>query len=180
MVQELESDQTKGSRTVIIAVAAMLVALGVTFSMFKGIFSIPIGPTQVFPMESTINVIAGVMLGPWYAMLVAFLVSIIRIGMGTGTIFALPGSIPGAFLVGVFYRYLWKNPASGFAEILGTGIVGAVLSSQVFAPLSHDSGSIVFFITAFIPPSVIGSVVGYFALLAIRRTVRRRHGLQFP
>lgn len=180
MAQEQTSSQRKGSRTVVISVAAMLVALGVTFSMFKGIFSIPIGPTEVFPMESTINVLAGVMLGPWYAMLVAFMISTIRIGLNTGTIFSLPGSIPGAFLVGIFYRYLWKNPAVGFVEILGTGIIGATLSSLVFAPLFHYSGSVFFFIAAFIPPSIIGSVVGYFVLLVVKRTVRRRHGLQFP
>lgn len=168
------------SRTAAIAVAGMLVALGVVFSLFKGVFSVPVGPTEVFPFESTINVIAGVMLGPWYAMLVAFIVSIIRIGLGTGTIFSLPGSIPGAFLVGLFYRYVWKNPAVGFVEIFGTGIIGAILSSLIFAPLIHKSGTIIFFIVAFIPPSVIGSIVGYFVLIAIKRTVRRRNGLQFP
>ncbi|MCL4518800.1 MAG: energy coupling factor transporter S component ThiW [Thaumarchaeota archaeon] len=168
------------SRTVSLSVAAMLVALGVTFSMFKGIFSVPIGPTEVFPMESTINVIAGVMLGPWYAMMVAFFVSMIRIGLTTGTIFSLPGSLPGAFLVGFVYRYLWKNPAAGLVEIIGTGIIGAILSSLIFAPLFGYSGSIVFFVSAFIPPSVIGSIVGYIVLLAIKKMVRRRRGLQFP
>ena len=180
MTEKTQQKPRRNSRSVPIALAAMLIALGVVFSLFKGIFSVPIGPTEVFPFESTINVLAGVMLGPWYAMLVAFFVSIIRIGLGTGTVFSLPGSIPGAFLVGALYRYVWKNPAAGFVEIIGTGIIGAVLSSVVFAPLAGKSGTILFFIAAFIPPSLIGSIIGYVALLAIKRTVRKRVGLQFP
>jgi energy coupling factor transporter S component ThiW len=163
-----------------VSLSAILIALGVALSLFQGIFAIPIGPVKIFPFESMINVIAGVMLGPWYAVAIALTVSTVRLGLGTGTIFAYPGSLPGALLVGLTYRYIWKNPASGFIEIIGTGIVGAVLSALVFAPLLSVQKSLAFFVFAFIPPAVIGSIIGYAVLIAIKRRVRRQLGLQFP
>lgn len=169
-----------GSRTTLIAVSAVLAALGIMLSALQGILVIPIGDAKVFPAQSMINVVAGVMVGPWYGAVVALTISIVRFGLGWGTIFAFPGSIPGVILVGLAYRYLWKNPAVGFIEILGTGIIGAALSSFIFAPLISKSISLPIFIAAFIPPSVIGSILGFLMLLAIKATVRKRVGLQFP
>ena len=34
--------------------------------------SFPIGPTKVFPFQHAINVVAGIMIGPWYGGLAAF------------------------------------------------------------------------------------------------------------
>ena len=170
----------RSSRTVTVTVSAMLVALGVMLSSLQGILVIPIGDAKVFPAQSMINVISGVMIGPWYGALVAFTISAIRYGLGLGTIFAFPGSIPGVVIVGLAYRYLWKNPAVGFLEILGTGIIGAILSSIIFAPLISRSTPVAIFIAAFIPPSVIGSIIGFLILVTFKATVRKRVGLQFP
>ncbi|MGH2639299.1 MAG: energy coupling factor transporter S component ThiW, partial [Rhabdochlamydiaceae bacterium] len=176
--QRASSLKQRRSNTVSITVSALLVALGVMTSYLQGIFVIPVGPTKVFPIESMINVIAGVMVGPWYAVATAFSISTIRVGLGLGSPFAYPGSIPGALLVGLLFRYVWKNPAVGFVEILGTGIIGAALSSLIVAPLLGKSLSLTFFIAAFIPPSIIGSILGYIILIAIKATVRKRIGLQ--
>ena len=43
------------------------------------------------------------MLGPWYAVLQAFLSSTLRNLMGTGTLFAYPGSMIGALLAAFVY-----------------------------------------------------------------------------
>ncbi|PSO06974.1 hypothetical protein B9Q04_13290 [Candidatus Marsarchaeota G2 archaeon BE_D] len=60
----------------------------------------------------------GVTLGP-YAVVVALFISLIRMGLGVGTIFSLPGSLPGALLVGVFYRYVWRSKWVGLLESWG-------------------------------------------------------------
>src|SRR5919205_844876 len=103
-----------------LAVAAALVALGVVLSTF----SIPVGPARVFPFQHMINVVAGVLLGPWYAVLTAFGISVIRNGLGTGTFLAFPGSMFGAFLVGWGYHYLRRSDWVAFVEPIGTAIIG--------------------------------------------------------
>ena len=83
-----------------LAVAAMLTAVAVALSTF----SIPIGASKCFPIQHLCNVIAGVFLGPWYGMAMAFCTSLIRNLMGTGSLLAFPGSMVGAFLGGFLYR----------------------------------------------------------------------------
>ena len=82
--------------------AGILAGAGVALSFV----SIPVGPTRCFPFQHSINVIAGVLLGPFWAVGAAFTTSLIRNMMGTGSLFAFPGSMFGAFLVGMAGRYL--------------------------------------------------------------------------
>ena len=69
-----------------LAVAAMLTAVAVALSTF----SIPIGASKCFPIQHLCNVIAGVFLGPWYGVAMAFCTSLIRNLMGTGSLLAFP------------------------------------------------------------------------------------------
>lgn len=89
-------------RTRKIAQTIILVAMVVVLSP---IF-IPLGPAKVQPFQHMANVIAGVLLGPWYAVVMATCAAIIRISLGVGTVFAFPGGIFGAFLAGWFYRWV--------------------------------------------------------------------------
>src|SRR5512138_3178281 len=82
-----------------VAYAVVLTAIAVALSPF----SIPVGPTKVFPAQHMVNVLGAVILGPWYALAVAFAASILRNVLGTGSLFAFPGSMIGAFLAGYVY-----------------------------------------------------------------------------
>src|SRR5919201_6959275 len=93
-----------------LALAAALVALGTVL----GTVSVPVGPARVAPFQHMINVVAGVMLGPWYAVLVAFGISVLRNALGTGTFLAFPGSMFGAFFVGAFYHYVRRTDLAAF------------------------------------------------------------------
>ncbi|MFN3621855.1 MAG: energy coupling factor transporter S component ThiW, partial [Nitrososphaerales archaeon] len=97
----------KAVRAKKVALLAVFIALGVALSIYPG--SIPVGPTKVFPFQHMINGILGVALGPWYAAVAALATGLLRISIGTGTIFALPGGIPGALVVGIVYRYVFKS-----------------------------------------------------------------------
>ncbi len=149
-----------------LAVTSILTALGVIFSFYPG--PIPVGPTLVFPFQSMINVIAGILLGPWYAAAVALAVGIIRMSVHTGTVFSLPGGIPGAILVGLTYK-VTKSYLSAFAEIPGTALVGAFLSAFLVAPIIGRSATLWFFVAAFTPPAVLGSVIGYLVMIALKK-----------
>ena len=63
--------------------AGAFAAAGVVLS----VVSIPVGPTKCFPFQHTINVLAGAILGPWWAVGAAFTTSIVRICL-YGTILA--------------------------------------------------------------------------------------------
>ena len=82
--------------------AGVLAAAGVALS----VVSIPMGPTKCFPFQHTINVVAGIVLGPWWAVGAAFTTSVIRNLLGTGSLFAFPGSMFGALFVGLAARAL--------------------------------------------------------------------------
>ncbi|WP_369017596.1 energy coupling factor transporter S component ThiW [Thermatribacter velox] len=130
----------------------------------------PVGPTKVFPFQHTVNVLAGIVLGPWYGALAAFLAGIIRISIGTGTIFAIPGGIPGALVVGLMYR-VFKSDWVALTEPIGTGPIGATLSALIVAPLIGKTGTWLFFQSAFLASSIPGSIIGLVLVKSLRKVV---------
>lgn len=167
-----------------LALSATLVALGVVL----GALSIPVGPARVAPSQHFINVVAGILLGPWYAVLTALGISVIRNALGTGTLLAFPGSVFGAFLVGVAYRWL-RRPEAAFAEPIGTAIIGALVGYAMIAGLDATTyvfgflrasppsaqpylgifGGPLALVASFAVSSIPGSTLGYLAILALRR-----------
>ena len=87
-----------------LALAGMMTALGVCLSAF----SIPVGASKCFPVQHLLNVLAGVFLGPGYALGFSFSTALIRNLLGTGSLLAFPGSMAGAFLCALLYRYTKK------------------------------------------------------------------------
>ncbi|MBV9119789.1 MAG: energy coupling factor transporter S component ThiW [Chloroflexi bacterium] len=101
-------------------------ALGIDLALF--VPPIPIGPIRAQPFQALINVLAGVLIGPWYGILVALVISIVRNALGVGSFFAFPGSVFGVFLVGVFYHYVRKTDHAAWLEIVGTVFVGGTVA----------------------------------------------------
>lgn len=104
---------------------AMMTALGVVISPILRV-------EGMCPMAHFINVTCAVMLGPWYAFVCALAIGIIRMTcMGIPPL-ALTGAIFGAFLSGMLYRMSRGRLVWAFAgEVIGTGIIGAILSYPV-------------------------------------------------
>jgi energy coupling factor transporter S component ThiW len=153
------------SRTRTIVLTGLFAAVAVLLS---GIH-FPIGPAKVFPFQHMVNALAGVLLGPWYAALAALIAGIIRNAMGTGTIFAFPGGIPGAIAVGLAFRYA-KRDWAALLEPIGTGGIGVPAVTLLLGPLMGKEFAFVFFFSAFMASSVPGAVLGYFLLKTLRRT----------
>ncbi len=140
-------------------VLAMLVALGVVISpilRFEG----------MCPMAHFINIVCAVLLGPWYSLLCATLIGIIRMAiMGIPPI-ALTGAIFGAFLSGVFYRVSkGKLLFAVLGEIIGTGIIGAILSYPVMTIFWGKEGlTWLFYVPSFICGTLIGGSIAFIFL----------------
>lgn len=160
-----------------IAQATILTALAVALSP---VF-FPVGPTKCFPWQHMVNVLAGILLGPLYAVAVATVAGVLRNLLGVGTIFAFPGGIPGALIVGLVHKFLqrvaprWSDLAA-FTEPIGTGLIGAALSALIVAPWAFGYGAIktvmplTWFIVAFSVSSIAGTILGFLVLVGLRKS----------
>ena len=142
-------------------VLSVLVALGVVISPILRV-------EGMCPMAHFINIICSVFLGPWYSLLCATLIGIIRmITMGIPPL-ALTGAVFGAFLSGVFYRMSkGKILFAVLGEIIGTGIIGALVSYPVMNFIWGKEGlTWMFYVPSFICGTLIG---GSFAYVFLRK-----------
>ncbi len=145
-------------------VLSMLVALGVVISPILRV-------EGMCPMAHFINITCSVLMGPWYSLVCAVLIGIIRmLFMGIPPI-ALTGAVFGAFLSGVFYRISGgKIIFSVLGEIVGTGIIGAIASYPVMTFFWGKTDITWFFyVPSFIGGTLIGGTVALIFLLALKK-----------
>lgn len=146
--------------------AVILVAIAVALSP---IF-IPVGIAKCFPAQHMVNVIAAVMLGPIYAVAIAAAAAVIRNILGPGTILAFPGGMIGALLAGLAYMVTRNIYFAGLGEIIGTGLIGALVSVWIVAPLFlQKTMALTTLILAFSVSTLGGAVIGLIALHLLRK-----------
>jgi energy coupling factor transporter S component ThiW len=150
--------------------AGVLSALGVVISP---LLSFPILAFKVYPGQHMINAISGVLLGPWWAALISIIVGTMRIAIGTGTIFAYPGGIPGALVVGffswLFRRLRVRKELAALSEPLGTVFIGGTIATLIVAPMVGRSILLTATWVTWAMSSVPGSIAGYLILEGLRR-----------
>lgn len=130
---------------------------------------IPVGFAKIFPIQHFVNVLSAVLLGPLYAVLQALISSLLRNIIGTGSIFAFPGSIIGAFLAAVLYSKMKKIGFAAIGEVIGTGIFGAVASYPIAVLLLGQKVTLFGFVPAFIISSFTGALLGFCLLKILAR-----------
>ncbi|MEQ8198004.1 MAG: energy coupling factor transporter S component ThiW, partial [Clostridiaceae bacterium] len=106
-----------------LTLTSLFVAMGVVAG---NLIYIPVGASKCFPVQATINVLMGVLLGPGYGVAAAFCISLLRNILGTGSLLAFPGSMIGAFLAGYLYNKTGKSTLAVVGEVFGTGILGSL------------------------------------------------------
>lgn len=144
-----------------ITYSAMMVALGVVGGYF---IYFPVGASKSTPIQHIINVLAAVTLGPGYAVLTAFCISLARNILGTGTLLAFPGSMIGAFLAGVLYKKTNQKLLAVAGEIVGTGILGAIIAFPIARFILGKNVTAFFFVIPFLINTVSGSLIAFFIL----------------
>ena len=144
---------------------AMFVALGVVISPILRV-------EGMCPMAHLINITCAVFLGPAYSLLCALLIGIIRMAVMGIPPLALTGAIFGATLSGVFYKLSkGKIIAAVLGEIIGTGIIGAIVSYPVMTYLWGKEGLTWFFyVPSFICGTLIGGSIAYILLKRLEVT----------
>lgn len=138
-----------------VVISGMLMAVIIALSGFY----IPVGASKCFPIQHMVNVLAAVLLGPWWGVAIAFGASALRNLMGTGTLLAFPGSMAGALLCGLVYRYTNRVSLTCLAEVIGTGILGGMLAYPVAAFLLGKDAALFTFVLPFLVSTAGGSLV---------------------
>lgn len=155
----------KGTQTKNVARATLFVALAVALSPL----SIPIGVTRIFPAQAMVNVLSAVLLGPWYALLVAFTTSLVRNLLGTGTINAFAGSMIGAVLAGFAWRATRNIYLSALGEVVGTGVLATLVTVYLVAPnILHQQLAVAVIGLSFLASTLGGSLLGIVVLKGLR------------
>lgn len=150
----------------------VLIALGVAL----GGFAIPVGASKVMPAQHLINVLGAILLGPGYAVLNAFSISLLRNVLGTGSLLAFPGSMIGAFLCGVVYKQSSNYTLACIGEVVGTGILGAIAAIPIAILLMGQSVGILFYIVPFMVSSFGGAFIAWSLLQSTNliQTIRQQ------
>ena len=161
MINEIKNKNTTNARTKKIVLCGILIAIATVL----GSFSIPIpGGAKAAPIQHFINVISAVVLGPVYGLACAFTSSLLRNILGVGSLLAFPGSMVGVVLAGILYKRFNKVEFAVIGEVIGTGIIGALLAYPIAAFIMGKEAALFLYIIPFTTSSVVGSIIAYIIL----------------
>ena len=144
---------------------AMMVAIGVVISPILRI-------EGMCPTAHLINIVCSVLMGPWYSLLCATMIGVIRmLFMGIPPL-ALTGAVFGAFLSGVFYRLSGgKIICAVLGEIFGTGIIGGMLSYPIAALLMNsDTAALFTYVVPFLISTCGGTIIAIIVTLPLKKS----------
>lgn len=174
LIGDRKYDSLKGVQIIMksvkkLTITAMFTAIG---TITSHLIFIPVGIVKAFPMQHFLNVVSAIILGPFYAVLQAFAVSLLRNMIGTGSLFAFPGSLFGALLAGWMYKRFKKVGLAAIGEVVGTGILGALASYPLAALFLGQKTALFAFMPAFLISSLTGSILGFILIkILIKKNV---------
>lgn len=168
----------KQNNLLVMVFLSMFVTIGVIISpilRFEGF-----APTAHF-----VNIVCSVFMGPWYSLLNGVLTAFIRMSLMGIPPLALTGQVFGACLSGIFYRMSKGSLlAAVIGEIIGTGIIGAILSYPIMS-IFYGSGDITWFyyLPSFLIATIIGGSVAFIFLKTLQKSkvlskIQRKLGIQ--
>ena len=143
---------------------AMLVAVGVLISPILRV-------EGMCPMAHLINIVCAVLLGPWYSLLCATVIGILRMSLMGIPPLALTGAVFGAFLSGLLYRLSGGRLIFAvLGEIVGTGIIGAMVSAPVMTLLwGYEGITLLYYVPSFLCGTLIGGSIAFLLLKKLAR-----------
>lgn len=155
---------TKNSKLLRSMMLAMMVAMGVVISPILRV-------EGLCPMAHFINIVCSVFLGPWYSLLCATMIGLIRMMFMGIPPLALTGAIFGAFLSGVFYRMSKGNLlAAVVGEIVGTGLIGSIVSYPIMTYIwGRNNLTWAFYVPSFVLATLIGGTIAFIFLKALSK-----------
>ncbi|MGI6056283.1 MAG: energy coupling factor transporter S component ThiW [Bilifractor sp.] len=142
---------------------AMLACLGFVLNTFVWF-------PHMAPFQHFCNVMGAVFLGPWYNFAAAFLTGCMRVALDGCDFQAVIGAIFGALLSGFLYTKTHKLWAAWIGEVIGTGVISAVLASAIFNVALHIKYALFYLIPYYAPASAMGATLAIAVLLVLKRS----------
>lgn len=136
-------------------------------------FSVPVFGSKCAPVQHLINILCAVCLGPSYGIAVAFASSLLRNLFGIGTLMAFPGSMFGALISALAYKYTRKISYAVFGEVFGTGILGGLSAYPIavwFMGTNAAETAFYVYIIPFLISTIGGAVLAVALLAALKKT----------
>lgn len=148
-------------------VTAIFAAIAVVGSLF----SFPVFGSKCAPVQHLVNVLCAVTVGPWWGLAQAFIASLIRNLLGLGSPLAFPGSMCGALLGGLLYKYGKKLPFAYVGEIAGTGIIGGMLSYPIaYFVMGNQAAALFTFVVPFLISTCGGTIIAMVITLPMQKS----------
>ena len=133
--------------------------------------SFPVAGSKCAPVQHLVNILCAVFVGPWWGVACAFIASLIRNLLALGSPLAFPGSMCGALLAGLLYKYLKKTPVAYVGELVGTGLIGGMLSYPIaLCVMGNDKAALFAFVIPFLISSLGGTIIAVIIVTALSKT----------
>ena len=155
----------KKSNLIKLTLTAVFAAVAVAGSLF----SFPVFGSKCAPVQHLINIMCAVFVGPWYGLVCAFIASLLRNLLGLGTLLAFPGSMCGALLAGLLYRYGKRLPFAYIGEVFGTAIIGGMLAYPIATLFMNKEAAIFTFVVPFLISTCGGTVIAAIITIALEQ-----------
>ena len=150
-----------------LSTAGVLCAVAVAGSLI----SFPVFGSKCAPVQHMVNIFCAVLLGPGYGVMAAFVASLIRNLLGMGSLMAFPGSMCGALLGGLLYKYGKKLPFAYIGEVVGTGILGGMLSYPVaYLVMGNTAAALFTFVVPFLISTCGGTIIAMIITIPLKKS----------
>lgn len=148
---------------------AIFIAIGTLGSQFLWF---PAGIAKAYPVQHAVNVMVGITLGPIPAVVVAFMIGLLRNILGIGSLLAFPGGMIGAFFAGYLYKKTKTHLWATVGEVIGTGVIGSLFAIPFAKLLMASSVGALFFMPSFLISSISGALIGWFVVARVKLSRR--------
>lgn len=150
-----------------LTITALMAAVAVVGSLF----SFPVFGSKCAPVQHLVNILCVVTVGPWWTLAQAFIASLIRNLIGLGSPLAFPGSMCGALLGGLLYKYGKKLPFAYIGEVVGTGILGGMLSYPIaYLVMGNKAAALFTFVVPFLISTCGGTLIAIVITASLKKT----------
>lgn len=148
-----------------------LTAIFAAVAVVGSLFSFPVFGSKCAPVQHLVNVLCAVLVGPWWGLAAAFISSLIRNLLGMGTLLAFPGSMCGVLLAGLLYQQFKKLPYAYIGEVVGTGIIGGMLSYPIaYLVMGNKAAALFTFVIPFLISTCGGTIIAICITVPLKKS----------
>lgn len=148
-----------------------LTAIFAAVAVVGSLFSFPVFGSKCAPVQHLVNVLCAVLVGPWWGLAAAFIASLIRNFLGMGTLLAFPGSMCGVLLAGLLYQHFKKLPCAYIGEVVGTGIIGGMLSYPIaYLVMGNKAAALFTFVIPFLISTCGGTIIAICITVPLKKS----------